>query len=176
MVVLSFPYFAVVFMGSTLFAFQQLSGINAVFYFSSTIFKSFGVPSDVANTCVGISNLLGTNLLLVLPVLCIFKWYTCNAWISFTLYATSGSIIAMILMDKLGRKVLLLGSFSGMVSSKRTQKYLLKNGRRPTKDMYSEYISCLGIVVGPSSNCSKFFRIGIWGIVPICWWHASVSY
>lgn len=79
-------HFKVVFMGSTLFAFQQLSGINAVFYFSSTIFKSFGVPSDVANTCVGISNLLG-------------------------------SIIAMILMDKLGRKVLLLGSFSGMVVS-----------------------------------------------------------
>lgn len=107
--------------------------------------------------------------------LCIFKWYTCNAWVSFPLYATSGSIIAMILMDKLGRKVLLLGSFSGMVSSKRTQKYLLKNGRRPTKDMYSEHISCLGSVLGPSSNCSKFLRIGIWGIVPICWWHASVS-
>ncbi|KAF8388963.1 hypothetical protein HHK36_025647 [Tetracentron sinense] len=76
-------HFRVVFIGSTLFALQQLSGINAVFYFSSTVFKSAGVPSDLANICVGIANL-------------------------------SGSIIAMILMDKLGRKALLLGSFSGM--------------------------------------------------------------
>ncbi|KAL5756054.1 hypothetical protein ACOSQ2_020800 [Xanthoceras sorbifolium] len=73
----------VVFIGSGLFALQQLSGINAVFYFSSTVFKNAGVPSDSANICVGIANL-------------------------------SGSIIAMLLMDKLGRKVLLLGSFSGM--------------------------------------------------------------
>lgn len=71
----SFQYFAAVFMGSTLFAFQQLSGINAVFYFSSTVFKSFGVPSDVANICVGISNLFGTDLLL----LCIFDRYAYNA-------------------------------------------------------------------------------------------------
>lgn len=53
--------FAVVFIGSTLFALQQLSGINAVFYFSSTVFKSFGVPSDIANICVGIAYLLGTD-------------------------------------------------------------------------------------------------------------------
>ncbi|KAF5181158.1 Major facilitator superfamily protein [Thalictrum thalictroides] len=77
-------HFRVVFVGSTLYAFQQLSGINAVFYFSSTVFKSVGVPSDLANICVGIANLLG-------------------------------SIVAMVSMDKLGRKVLLLGSFSGMV-------------------------------------------------------------
>ncbi|KAK9280736.1 hypothetical protein L1049_003624 [Liquidambar formosana] len=79
-------YFRVVFIGSTLFALQQLSGINAIFYFSSTVFKSAGVPSGLANICVGISNL-------------------------------SGSILATILMDKLGRKVLLLGSFSGMAMS-----------------------------------------------------------
>ncbi|TKY64477.1 plastidic glucose transporter 3 [Spatholobus suberectus] len=76
-------HFRVMFIGSTLFALQQLSGINAIFYFSSTVFESFGVPSNIANTCVGICNLLG-------------------------------SVIAMILMDKLGRKVLLLGSFLGM--------------------------------------------------------------
>lgn len=51
--------FAVMFIGSTLFALQQLSGINAIFYFSSTVFESFGVPSDTANICVGICNLLG---------------------------------------------------------------------------------------------------------------------
>ncbi|XP_039120174.1 probable plastidic glucose transporter 2 isoform X1 [Dioscorea cayenensis subsp. rotundata] len=76
-------HFRVVFIGTTLFALQQLSGINAVFYFSSTVFRRAGVPSDFANIFVGLSNL-------------------------------SGSIIAMLLMDKLGRKALLLGSFIGM--------------------------------------------------------------
>ncbi|KAF3333172.1 putative plastidic glucose transporter 2 [Carex littledalei] len=76
-------HFRVVFIGTMLFALQQLSGINAVFYFSSTVFKSAGVPTSLANICVGFSNL-------------------------------SGSIIAMLLMDKLGRRYLLLGSFIGM--------------------------------------------------------------
>ncbi|KDP37254.1 hypothetical protein JCGZ_06310 [Jatropha curcas] len=79
-------HFKVVYIGSALFVLQQLSGINAVFYFSSTVFRSAGVPSDFANTCIGICNLLG-------------------------------SVIAMVLMDKLGRKVLLIGSFSGMTVS-----------------------------------------------------------
>lgn len=79
-------HFKVVFIGSVLFALQQLSGINAVFYFSSAVFKSAGVPSDVANICVGFANL-------------------------------SGSVIAMLLMDKLGRKALLLWSFLGMAVS-----------------------------------------------------------
>ncbi|XP_072960037.1 probable plastidic glucose transporter 2 isoform X1 [Typha angustifolia] len=79
-------HFRVVFIGTTLFALQQLSGINAVFYFSSTVFKSAGVPSNLANICVGLANL-------------------------------SGSIVAMLLMDKLGRKVLLLGSFLGMAAA-----------------------------------------------------------
>lgn len=51
--------FAVVFIGSTLFALQQLSGINAIFYFSSTVFKSAGVPSNLANVFIGIANLTG---------------------------------------------------------------------------------------------------------------------
>ncbi|KAL4278552.1 hypothetical protein GQ457_03G046310 [Hibiscus cannabinus] len=79
-------HFKVVYIGSTLFALQQLSGINAVFYFSSSVFKSAGVPSDVANALIGVANL-------------------------------SGSIIAMLLMDKLGRKLLLLWSFFGMAMS-----------------------------------------------------------
>jgi len=57
--------FAVVFIGSTLFALQQLSGINAIFYFSSTVFKNAGVPSDLANVFVGIANLSGTTSFLV---------------------------------------------------------------------------------------------------------------
>ncbi|GAB4839230.1 hypothetical protein Ancab_028758 [Ancistrocladus abbreviatus] len=79
-------YFRVVFIGSTLFALQQLSGINAVFYFSSTVFRSAGVPSNLANVFIGLANL-------------------------------AGSIIAMALMDKIGRKLLLLFSFLGMAVS-----------------------------------------------------------
>ncbi|KAL8153203.1 hypothetical protein V2J09_010963 [Rumex salicifolius] len=79
-------YFKVVFIGSTLFALQQLSGINAVFYFSSTVFRSAGVPSDLANVFIGIANL-------------------------------AGSIIAMALMDRVGRRLLLLWSFLGMALS-----------------------------------------------------------
>ncbi|KAM0832759.1 hypothetical protein ACQ4PT_064704 [Festuca glaucescens] len=76
-------HFNVVFIGTTLFALQQLSGINSVFYFSSTVFRSVGVPSSLVNICMGIANL-------------------------------SGSVVAMLLMDRLGRKVLLAGSFFGM--------------------------------------------------------------
>lgn len=83
-------HFRVVFIGSTLFALQQLSGINAVFYFSSTVFKSAGVPSNLANVFIGIANL-------------------------------TGSLIAMVLMDKVGRKVLLLWSFIGMAISMSVQ-------------------------------------------------------
>ncbi|XP_062090814.1 probable plastidic glucose transporter 2 [Humulus lupulus] len=57
---LSGPHFRVVFIGSTLFALQQLSGINAVFYFSSTVFKKAGVPSSLANVFIGIVNLTGS--------------------------------------------------------------------------------------------------------------------
>ncbi|KAL2926854.1 putative plastidic glucose transporter 2 [Bienertia sinuspersici] len=76
----------VVFIGSALYALQQLSGINAVFYFSSTVFKSVGVPSNLTNVFIGISNL-------------------------------TGSVVAMTLMDKLGRKLLLFWSFLGMAVS-----------------------------------------------------------
>ncbi|CAN6540901.1 unnamed protein product [Malus baccata var. baccata] len=79
-------HFRVVFIGSTLYALQQLSGINAVFYFSSAVFKSAGVSSGLANAFVGIANL-------------------------------SGSTVAMLLMDKVGRKLLLLWSFFGMAVS-----------------------------------------------------------
>ncbi|PKI67867.1 probable plastidic glucose transporter 3 isoform X2 [Punica granatum] len=83
-------YFKMVFIGSILFALQQLSGINAIFYFSSSVFKTVGVPSELANIFVGLANL-------------------------------SGSIFAMILMDKLGRRVLLLWSFMGVAFSMSVQ-------------------------------------------------------
>lgn len=97
-----------------LFALQQLSGINAVFYFSSTVFKSAGVPSNLANMCVGFSNLSGEILLCCGTV---FIFYYCMYLIKLQLLGNlPGSVVAMLLMDKLGRRYLLLGSFIGMVS------------------------------------------------------------
>lgn len=65
---ISDPYFgrvgiceAVVTIGAALFAFQQFAGINAIFYFSSTVFRKAGMTSDVAaSVLVGVVNLLGT--------------------------------------------------------------------------------------------------------------------
>lgn len=107
------PFFGtVVFIGTTLFALQQLSGINSVFYFSSTVFRSVGVPSNLANICMGISNLSGALKVVLI------QWYYVLfiRWLIFVCCLT-GSIVAMLLMDKLGRKVLLSGSFLGMVSN-----------------------------------------------------------
>ncbi|PON88411.1 Sugar/inositol transporter [Trema orientale] len=124
-------HFKVVFLGSALFALQQLSGINAVFYFSSTVFKSFGIPSDLANICIGIANL-------------------------------SGSVIAMTLMDKLGRKLLLLGSFSGMAVSLSLQVIAassLASGSGPL------YLSVGGMLLNVQCRFVLMFSLGA-GPVP----------
>ncbi|KAH9575063.1 hypothetical protein CY35_01G092500 [Sphagnum magellanicum] len=77
-------YIKVVAIGAALFAFQQFAGINAVFYFSSTVFQAAGVTSDVAaSVSVGAVNLLA-------------------------------SCLAAYLMDRLGRRTLMILSFIGM--------------------------------------------------------------
>ncbi|XP_071705871.1 plastidic glucose transporter 4-like [Rutidosis leptorrhynchoides] len=80
-------YFKVVSVGAALFLFQQLAGINAVVYYSTSVFRTAGVASDVAaSALVGAANVFGT-------------------------------LIASSLMDKQGRKSLLMTSFSGMAIS-----------------------------------------------------------
>ncbi|RDX71713.1 Plastidic glucose transporter 4, partial [Mucuna pruriens] len=80
-------YWKVVSVGAALFLFQQLAGINAVVYYSTSVFRSAGIASDVAaSALVGASNVFGTT-------------------------------IASSLMDKQGRKSLLITSFSGMAAS-----------------------------------------------------------
>lgn len=80
-------YFKVVSVGAALFLFQQLAGINAVVYYSTSVFRTAGVASDVAaSALVGAANVFGT-------------------------------MIASSLMDKKGRKSLLMTSFSGMAIS-----------------------------------------------------------
>ncbi|KAL7190724.1 hypothetical protein ACSBR2_022910 [Camellia fascicularis] len=80
-------YWKVVSVGAALFLFQQLAGINAVVYYSTSVFRSVGIASDVAaSALVGASNVFGTT-------------------------------IASSLMDKQGRKSLLMTSFAGMAAS-----------------------------------------------------------
>ncbi|CAN1198964.1 Plastidic glucose transporter 4 [Linum perenne] len=80
-------YWKVVSVGVALFFFQQMAGINAVVYYSTAVFRSVGIGSDVAaSALVGASNVLGTA-------------------------------IASSLMDKQGRKSLLVTSFFGMGAS-----------------------------------------------------------
>ncbi|KAH9306195.1 hypothetical protein KI387_010599 [Taxus chinensis] len=80
-------YSKVVSVGAALFLLQQLAGINAVVYYSTAVFRSAGIASDVAaSALVGASNVLGT-------------------------------VVASSLMDKQGRKSLLMTSFTGMAAS-----------------------------------------------------------
>lgn len=54
---------AVVNVGAALFLFQQLAGINAVVYYSTSVFRSAGIVSDVAaSALVGASNVFGQFL------------------------------------------------------------------------------------------------------------------
>ncbi|ONM30239.1 Plastidic glucose transporter 4 [Zea mays] len=80
-------YWKVVSVGAALFLFQQLAGINAVVYYSTSVFRNAGITSDVAaSALVGAANVFGT-------------------------------MVASSLMDKQGRKSLLMTSFSGMGAS-----------------------------------------------------------
>lgn len=77
-------YLKVVAIGAALFGFQQLAGINAVFYFSSVVFKNAGVTSNIAaSVSMGVVNLIA-------------------------------SCVATFLMDKQGRRNLMIWSFTGM--------------------------------------------------------------
>ncbi|CAA7402045.1 unnamed protein product [Spirodela intermedia] len=80
-------YWKIVSIGAALFLFQQLAGINAVVYYSTSVFRNAGITSDVAaSALVGASNVFGTA-------------------------------VASSLMDKQGRKSLLTISFVGMGAS-----------------------------------------------------------
>eukprot|EP01018_Ginkgo_biloba_P031737 Gb_22998 [translate_table: standard] len=62
---LSTRYRKVVSVGAALFLFQQLAGINAVVYYSTSVFRTAGIASDVtASAFVGASNVIVCNLML----------------------------------------------------------------------------------------------------------------
>eukprot|EP00250_Pteridium_aquilinum_P004433 c14644_g1_i1 orf=99-1547(+) len=77
-------YVKVILKGAAILAFQQFAGVNAVFYFSSTFFRNAGVTSNLA------------------------------ASVSVGFVNLFASCCAACLMDRLGRKTLLIWSFLGM--------------------------------------------------------------
>eukprot|EP00250_Pteridium_aquilinum_P008877 c18277_g3_i1 orf=114-1754(+) len=106
-------YRKVVTVGAALFLFQQFAGINAVVYYSTAVFRSAGITSDVAaSALVGAANVLGT-------------------------------VVASSLMDKQGRKKLLIISFLGMALS----MLVLSLGLSlPSLAAYSGTLAVLGTV------------------------------
>ncbi len=162
----------VVFIGTTLFALQQLSGINSVFYFSSTVFRSVGVPPNLANICMGIANLSGgligaSSLFFCCSTVLLYWWL-----MDFVLMCLlPGSIVAMLLMDKLGRKVLLSGSFLGMVS------YHCDWNLEDNVEHYSLHIfTAIGLCNGTSGCWSKSSPPWFCKRISFSWWHAIVSF
>ncbi|KAK8954688.1 putative plastidic glucose transporter 1 [Platanthera zijinensis] len=81
------PHRKVAFIGGSLFILQQLSGINGVLYFSSLTFSDVGVTSGSL----------------------------ASLYVGITNF--TGALIALYLMDKQGRKKLLVGSYLGMAFS-----------------------------------------------------------
>jgi len=84
---LSGAYSKALVVGPCMFIFQQLSGINAVVFFSSAVFRQAGVANDLlASVAVSATNMVGT-------------------------------VVAGGLLDRAGRRPLLTGSFLGMGAS-----------------------------------------------------------
>ncbi|CAA2988603.1 probable plastidic glucose transporter 1 [Olea europaea subsp. europaea] len=81
------PHSRVAFIGGALFVLQQFAGINGVLYFSSLTFKDVGITSSAL----------------------------ASLFVGLTNFA--GAICASYLMDKQGRKTLLVGSYLGMAFS-----------------------------------------------------------
>lgn len=69
--------FAVVLVGAGLFMIQQFSGINAVVFFSTAVFRGAGIKSDVAaSALVGLANVIGVGRRLMLQKSCIHHKYS----------------------------------------------------------------------------------------------------
>lgn len=108
---------AVAFIGGTLFLLQQFAGINGVLYFSSLTFQNVGITSGAqASLYVGVTNFAGAQIVKS-------HLYQLYIWIrlSFLMFPWLGLIVigalcSSYLIDKQGRKKLLIGSYLGMVN------------------------------------------------------------
>jgi sugar porter (SP) family MFS transporter len=113
------PHSRVAFIGGSLFVLQQFAGINGVLYFSSLTFQNVGITSGAqASLYVGVTNFAGSQ---VSPIStlnlddCFFLLFPSQCPFS-ELLGLIGALCASYLIDKQGRKKLLIGSYLGMVN------------------------------------------------------------
>ncbi|WOK93513.1 putative plastidic glucose transporter 1 [Canna indica] len=108
------PHKKVVFIGGSLFILQQFAGINGVLYFSSLTFQDVGITSSAL-----------TSLYVGLTNL-------------------TGALSALALMDKQGRRRLLIGSYLGMALSMFLIVYAISG---PLDEESSHMLSILGTLL-----------------------------
>ncbi|KAL6975677.1 hypothetical protein U1Q18_024473 [Sarracenia purpurea var. burkii] len=108
------PHSRVAFIGGALFVLQQFAGINGVLYFSSLTFQDVGITSSAL----------------------------ASLYIGLSNFA--GSLCALYLMDKQGRKRLLVGSYFGMAISMFLVVYAISS---PMDEELSHTLSILGTLL-----------------------------
>ncbi|MET8330682.1 sugar porter family MFS transporter [Streptomyces sp. NPDC005181] len=127
-----FGFLSIVWVGIGLSVFQQLVGINVAFYYSATLWQSVGIdPTDS------------------------FFW-------SFTTSIVNiiGTVIAMVLVDRIGRKPLALAGSAGMAIALAFEAWAfsadLVNGKLPTAQ---------GVVALIAAHVFVLFFALSWGVV-----------
>ncbi|THG09576.1 hypothetical protein TEA_022246 [Camellia sinensis var. sinensis] len=108
------PHSRVAFIGGALFILQQFAGINGVLYFSSLTFQDVGITSGAL----------------------------ASLFVGLTNFA--GALGALYLMDKRGRKTLLIGSYLGMAISMFLVVYAISS---PIDEELGHNLSILGTVL-----------------------------
>lgn len=109
----------VAFIGGALFVLQQFAGINGVLYFSSLTFQDVGITSGaLASLYIGLTNFagLGTIWMSISHATMLRNMMVRNSCSFSWVCSFPGTLCALYLMDKQGRKRLLVGSYFGMVS------------------------------------------------------------
>ncbi|MFE7239910.1 sugar porter family MFS transporter [Streptomyces sp. NPDC057580] len=127
-----FGFLPIVWVGIGLSVFQQLVGINVAFYYSATLWQSVGIDPTAS-----------------------FFW-------SFTTSIVNiiGTVIAMVLVDRVGRKPLALAGSTGMAIALACEAWAfsadLVNGKLPTTQGVVALVAAHGFVL--------FFALS-WGVV-----------
>ncbi|XP_058080577.1 probable plastidic glucose transporter 1 isoform X2 [Magnolia sinica] len=108
------PHKRVALIGGALFVLQQFAGINGILYFSSLTFHDVGITSGAL----------------------------ASLFVGLTNFA--GALFALYLMDKQGRKKLLIGSYLGMAASMFLITYSISS---PLDEQLSHFLPVLGTLV-----------------------------
>ncbi|WP_051045916.1 sugar porter family MFS transporter [Nocardiopsis alkaliphila] len=125
----------IVWIGMAISAFQQLVGINVIFYYSSSLWQSVGVAESdslLLSLFTSIVNIVGT-------------------------------VIAILLVDRIGRKPLLLVGSAGMTVALATAAFAFSNARVEGEEVTLAFAwAALALVA--ASSFVLFFALS-WGVV-----------